>query len=413
MPRGVGTSFSLFGIPVRVMSSFWIIAVLFGLSGATGAESPAKGVAFALVWAAIVFVSIVLHELGHALTALAFGAKPAITLHAMGGLTHYQAGRMSRAESWLVSFAGPAVGLMVGIAVYLATHRQPLGREADEVVRSILWVNIGWSLINLLPVVPFDGGHMMAAALGPRRATLTAVISASVGVAVAVAGFFYFASPWIALLFGSAAVNAMRQVGRLRSYDVDRKAGLDAELVKIRAAVIEGKANEVLAASERIMSRARTPAIKNDAVLALAWAHATLGRAVSARELLEKLERDAPVDAYLLAAVEDALGSPEAARARLEAARQQGLKDPEAMKLLIDLYARDGQLSRAVEVAIDEIESLGRDAARAVLDAAMVQGAYHSAADLAACLVAKYGEPSDAVEHARASALAEQTRPPR
>ncbi len=361
---------------------------------------------FAVVWAGIVFVSIVLHELGHALTALAFGAKPAITLHAMGGLTHFDGGRMSRAESWLVSFAGPAMGLLVGAAVYATTHRQPLGAEAREIVSSILWVNIGWSLINLLPVVPFDGGHMMAAALGPRRALATAVISALVGMVVALGGFFYFQSPWIALLFGSAAVNATRQARGLWSHEVDRKAGLYAVLAQVRERVVEGKATEVLVSGERIVGRARTPVIRNDALLALAWAHATLGRPVIAREFIEKVERDAPVDAYLLAAVEDALGSPESARARLEAARQHGLRDREATKLLIDLYARDGQLSRAAEVATEEIDTLGRDASRVVLDAAMAQGAYRSAALLAARLVEKYGDPSDVAESARASALA-------
>jgi len=405
-PRGAATAFSLFGIPVQVTSSFWIIAVLFGLSGAGGSESAGRSVAYAAIWTAIVFVSIVLHELGHALTARAFGAKPTITLHGLGGLTRFDAAKMSRAESWLVSFAGPGTGLAIGALLWLFTHSQPLGQETEQVVRLILFVNVGWSLINMLPVVPFDGGHMMAAFLGPRHALLTAIISAAVGLAAAVGGFVFLRSPWMAVLFGSATVSAVRQMGLIWRFRADRKAGLDAELAKARAAVASGDAQGVIAIAENIVTRARTPLTRNGGLLALAWAQASLGRSVAARELIERLERGVPVDAYLLAAVEDALGSPEGARARLEAARQAGVKDADATKLLIDLYARDGQLSRAVDVATQELDVLGRDAALSVLVEAMARGAYVSAADLAARMFELYGEAADGLAEARASALA-------
>jgi len=411
LPRGVAGAFSLFGIPVRVTSSFWIIAILFGMSGAGGSATAGRGLAYAAIWTAIVFVSITLHELGHALTARAFGAKPTITLHIMGGLTQFEGAKMSRAASWLVSFAGPAVGLVLGLLLQLATHSRQLGPDIRQIVLSILWVNIGWSLINLLPVVPFDGGHMMAALLGPRHALLTAVVSAVVGSAAASAGFIYLGSPWIAILFGSATVNAVRQARQIWLFAADRRAGLDAELVKARAAVASGDAAAAVAIAENIVARSRTPLTRNGAFLTLAWAQAVLGRAVAARELIERLERGVPVDAYLLAAVEDALGSPEAARARLETSRQQGVKDVDATKLLIDLYARDGQLSRAIGVATEELDVLGPHAGRAVLSEAMAKGAYEAAATLAARMFEAYGDPSDAVIEARASALSGKRAP--
>src|SRR5258708_23469115 len=275
-PRRGGAAFSLFGIPVTVMSSFWVIAVLFGLRGVAGGSNPGSGIAHALIWAAIVFVSIMFHELGHALTARAFGAKPSITLHAMGGLTHYEGGKMSRAQSWLISFAGPAVGLTLGILLFLATRAQPMGHETRNIVTSILWVNIGWSLINMLPVVPFDGGHMLAAFLGPRHALLTAIISAVVGSAAAAAGLLYLNSPWIAVLFGSASLGAVRQVRRVWYFGADLKAGLDAELVRARAGVARGDAEDVLVIARTVAARAHAPVIRNGATLAMAWAQATL-----------------------------------------------------------------------------------------------------------------------------------------
>jgi Zn-dependent protease len=406
-PRRGGAGFSIFGIPVTVMSSFWIISVLFGMSGATGAANAGSGIAHALLWTAIVFVSIMLHELGHAVTARAFGAKPAITLHAMGGLTHFEGGKMTRSQSWLISFAGPAAGLALGLLVYAVTYSRPMGHDMKDVVQSILWINIGWSLINLLPVVPFDGGHMMSAFLGPRHALLNALISATVGSAVAVAGFVYLGSPgfWIALLFGSATLGAVRQVRRIWHFGADHKAGFDAELLRARETVARGDAQEVLTIARNVAAGAQAPITRNGATLAMAWAQAALGRAVAARELLERLEPGVPVDPYLLAAVEDALGSPEGARARLETARLQGMKDPEAIKLLIDLYVRDDKFSLAVDVAAEELDVLGRDAGRTVLAEAMSRGAYDAAASLASRMFEVYGEPLDALAEARAAAL--------
>jgi tetratricopeptide (TPR) repeat protein len=237
------------------------------------------------------------------------------------------------------------------------------------------------------------------------------VISAVVGMGAAAAGLVYLGSPWIAVLFGSATVGAVRQARKIWLFGADSKQGLDAELGRARAAVARGDANVALAVAEEVLGRARTSPMRNGAVLALAWAQATLGRPLVARELLERLERDGPVDAFLLAAVEDALGSPEAARARLEAAHREGMKDADATKLLIDLYAREGKLTRAIEVAMQELEVLGREAAAAVLSEAMARGAYAPAADLAARMFEVFGDPADAVTGARAAALAGKRAP--
>jgi Zn-dependent protease len=162
--RGIG--FSLFGVPVRIASSFWIIAVLFGTQGVGRSVSSEKALLEAVSWTAVVFVSILLHELDHAAAARAFGADPSITLHALGGLTQFEPRGMSRPQRWLVSFTGPAAGdprdrrLSDDPLVSLDV-------EPGLLIGNILWVNIGWSLINLLPVLPFDGGR--CSPLGPRR----------------------------------------------------------------------------------------------------------------------------------------------------------------------------------------------------------------------------------------------------
>ncbi|HSO11633.1 MAG TPA: hypothetical protein VLT51_04610, partial [Anaerolineales bacterium] len=77
-PTQYDLRFSIAGIPVRVHPLFWLIALLLGSSGAL-VEIP--------IWILVVFVSILVHELGHALAFRRYGIQSHIVLHAMGGLT--------------------------------------------------------------------------------------------------------------------------------------------------------------------------------------------------------------------------------------------------------------------------------------------------------------------------------------
>ena len=97
------------------------------------------------------------HELGHAFTGRAFGLQPAITLHGMGGVTTWVSGRnLSAGRSLLISLAGPAVGLFVGVVLLLAglgvailaPHYQPPAL-ASQLFEAAVYVNIIWSLFNL------------------------------------------------------------------------------------------------------------------------------------------------------------------------------------------------------------------------------------------------------------------------
>jgi Zn-dependent protease len=401
---GGGIGFSIFGVPVRIASSFWIIAILFGTSGVGRSTSTEKAIIEAVTWTAVVFFSILLHELGHAIAARVFGAQPSITLHALGGLTQFEPRGMSRPQRWLVSFAGPAAGLLFGIAVYVSARWLPADARASSIVNTILTVNIGWSLINLLPVLPFDGGQMLSAFLGPRRELWTAIISGIMGTSVAILGYILLDNLWVAFLFGSAAVTAIRQVRFHWSSKVDRDAGLEEELAHARAAIVQGEVDQVMKRATRIVQEARTSTLKNGGLLAQAWAHASSGRRVEARETIERLERDAPADPYLVAAVEDALGSPERARAWLEAERRQGIQRPESIKLLIDLYARGGELERAVELAADSVEVLSEEDARAVLAAGLQGGAATGTERLAAAIERAYAKGSSDIGRGRPSA---------
>jgi Zn-dependent protease len=105
-------SFRLFGINVEVQISFWITSLLFGLYGQDPAVPRGAGV---VIWVAVVFVSVLLHELGHAFAMMRHGILPEITLYAMGGLTYNRSSvPLRRRDQVIISLAGPFAGFLLG-----------------------------------------------------------------------------------------------------------------------------------------------------------------------------------------------------------------------------------------------------------------------------------------------------------
>jgi Zn-dependent protease len=168
----------LFGIPVAIEGWFWISAVLLG--GGMRARDPDDWGAVA-IWTAVLLISILVHELGHALAGAYFGAQPGIKLHGFGGVTYLPGAPASRGKSILISLAGPAAGLMLGLLVLLLVQTTP-ERSASKFLwyayRQALHINFFWTFVNLLPILPLDGGQVLREVLGPRRLRTTALIGA-------------------------------------------------------------------------------------------------------------------------------------------------------------------------------------------------------------------------------------------
>jgi Zn-dependent protease len=208
--------FKLFGFPVEVHWQFWLMTVL--LSGAANL-SGTKAVVIMAMWAGIVFVSILVHELGHALAMRHFGdSRVAITLYAMGGFAQGSL-RHPRGRSIIVSAAGPAFSAalgVLGVIVARAFHSEEWW--FDEAVGSWLWVNFGWTILNLFPILPLDGGRITEAALGPARIRTTLIIGivfAALVALLAVAVQMWFT----VLFFGMLAYSNWQQLNQQRPLD--------------------------------------------------------------------------------------------------------------------------------------------------------------------------------------------------
>jgi len=153
-------SFRLFGIPVIIHPSFLLIAALLGLSSGE--------MALLVSWVGIVFVSILVHELGHALTARAYGAEVEIELNAIGGLTSWSAPEeeLGPGRRALIAAAGSGVGVLFGGMVWLFDRLTgPYDGVPEFIVSNLILVNVFWGLLNWLPIRPLDGGHLFTSLL--------------------------------------------------------------------------------------------------------------------------------------------------------------------------------------------------------------------------------------------------------
>lgn len=175
-------NFHVWGFPVRVDLLFFLLAALL----AGGRSNPH----YILTWVAVVFVSVLAHELGHAAAGRNFGLNPRIELYTGGGLTWWEYPRnLSPRQEFFITLAGPAVGLAIGAAVWFVVRYAPMHNAPPRlyyvVMGDLLWVNIIWSVLNLMPMLPLDGGKLMRIVVqkvrGPYEEQLPLQISIGCG----------------------------------------------------------------------------------------------------------------------------------------------------------------------------------------------------------------------------------------
>ncbi len=227
-------------IPVRVHPMFWLITLIFG---ALAVQSLPINLALGIgLWIAAVFVSVLVHELGHALVAKWHGWPPRIVLYSMGGLAIYNPTRQTRRSRILIDFAGPGAGFILGaivlLAVVLSGYSVPLpglpvtvgdgpsfiagGGRLELFVLFLLYVNIFYGMLNLLPIQPLDGGGIAQAVIEKFRPRDALSISIKLGIAtaavVAIVGLAVWRSVFLAIFFGMLAYNNWQMLQQLRQY---------------------------------------------------------------------------------------------------------------------------------------------------------------------------------------------------
>lgn len=247
VPTPKRSHFSVAGIPVRVEPAFFVIIAILGYNPY---RPSLTGV---LWWIAIAFVSILVHELGHAVAFRIYGVRPAITLHGLGGLTT-GTGELTPVRHIIISLAGPLSALLLlGVpSVVLAASGVATSVEARDAVQAAVWINVGWSLLNLLPILPLDGGQVFSSVVDLGTKGKATRIPEVVSIVVA-AGLAIWALS-AGLLFG--ALVAVMFIGiNLSSLSGRKRAELGDELHDAHRLLLAHRPAEAEARVRRVLER--------------------------------------------------------------------------------------------------------------------------------------------------------------
>lgn len=354
----------LAGVPLRIQPTFVLVVVVLAMA-------PGRSATVMMAWVAVVTVSILVHEAGHAIAFRRFGHEAEITLTGFGGLT---AGRprlgqppLSNGQHIIVSLAGPAAGLVLGLLA-LSIQRSDTSIAGADWLDLLVLVNVGWGLLNLLPILPLDGGQVVGSLLSMRWPSqgqrLAAGVSAALGAAIAVvaiASGFTLAGIMAGMLVGM-------NLGSFRSGKRGQPASGDARTLIAQSSehMRAGQWEAAVITLRQVLAAGPGPADRIIATQLLGWALLGAGRYDAVAELVHR-ERFNGIEVETLGAVNRLAQGDAAAVDDLAAALGDEAVDPPAWAVvhlqaapdtIDELAARSIVLpsprnSRAVDALVD------------------------------------------------------------
>lgn len=244
--------------PIRVHPLFWVMAAVLGAMNCNSAQ----GVILIMIaiWVVVIFFSILVHELGHAIAMRFYGEAARIVLYMMGGLAisgeeGWLASRSQRPRTSLqqviISAAGPGAGfifaavvalivfaaggsvdirlynhvipipvieLVRGESLFDTVTAQPSAIYLIEVITAALFINIFWGIFNLLPVFPLDGGQITRAIMvhydpwqGVKKSLFVSLFAS---ILIALFGFTQGQS-FIGIMFAMFAISSWQSIQQI------------------------------------------------------------------------------------------------------------------------------------------------------------------------------------------------------
>jgi stage IV sporulation protein FB len=276
-------------IPIRIYPTFWIFAALIGYLNSMSFVGT-------LTWVGIIFVSVLFHEYGHALTAALFGQKPRIELVAFGGLTYHDGQNLPFWKQFLIVLNGPLFGFLLFIiaSILLQFPRLSSGMSGS-ILNLARIVNLFWTIVNLLPVIPLDGGQLLRIVfekIFKARGFRYALIASMVTAVLISLFFFLYQSFIIGALFFLLGFQSYDMFRRTRHFsEKDRDEGLREMLTEAEEKMQTGQKEEALALFETVRKQAKEGMLYSLATQYAAFLKYETGYSKEAYELLVSIDQ--------------------------------------------------------------------------------------------------------------------------
>lgn len=278
--------FKFLNIPVYIHPTFWIFLIFF----TNIHQDPSF---LNVIVGAIMFGSLLIHEYGHAATAMYFGASSRITLEAFGGKAEYHGLRITPKQEFIITLNGPLFQACLTALAYYLFYADIF---ENYYIRYTLYVTMRLNflliLLNLIPVAPLDGGHLVRNLLerkfgfaGYRMSVLIGIASAAIGaIFLYMNGYFFFGT--LLVIFGFQNVQAFQQI---------RNAGEENPFDRYNRAVEKIRENDTEKAKLILKKLLKTKdgLIKKLSVESLAKLYFQQGDEQKAYELLLKADQSA------------------------------------------------------------------------------------------------------------------------
>ena len=297
--------FLLGRIPVEIHLRYLLVAGLLSWSWAGGphsesswpgtvlnhADSPAYNSTYfslILLWLVVLTVSVLVHELGHAIAFKVFGYKPSIHLIGLINVTRVQLKEeIPWAKDAVITLAGPLFGLALGVIAGVIGRL--IGPNADSVLAYSLSVlfgaNLFWAVVNLMPVAPLDGGRLSQIFLmrlfGRTGFLVAQVVAVVATVAIALFGIAVgnYLLTFLFAWFGFQAVSQMLAYRRGEVPVGSAAHPLFFALAKAEQQFNEGHVAEAAEAARALVDSKDAPvAVKSRAHHLLGWVALKVGK---------------------------------------------------------------------------------------------------------------------------------------
>ena len=399
--------FRLGSILVVVHPVHFLVALVLGMSGFL---RPPPGVSQAVVlglWVVLVFVSVLFHELGHALAFRAFGYASTIQLVFLGGVTTPATDRpLSWGKDVVATLAGPVFGASLGLLCGFWLLPQATGPLERYALTLAAGTNLVWAVFNLLPIVPMDGGRISRAILGRvfgRPGVLAAYV---LGLAVCAGLAFVLYRPGgnpynliLLALFAWQNVQALMAEWRTES-----DAAPPPQLVEAEAAFQNGELDRARSLASALLDSDLPVPTRSRVHHLLGWVALKEGEGRRALDEFSQVQ-GRPVEPQAVAAAFSLIGDDERAIPLWEQAARQ-THDPTILHEWAGALLRRGDVRGAAAIPGVDLATAYERAERV----AFLRGAYSEAARFGEESLARRPSPTRAYDVACAYARAGDVR---